>query len=433
MTASTVSGNLSRGGDSVNARAGGQALGGGLYLLIFSASQTELSDSTISGNTARGGNAGGNYTHIYTRGGHAAGGGAYHSGGILIGSQLTIHGNSAVGGAHSIPTQAGGSSGGAIFSARTNLSLRHTTVAGNVSANVPGFGRAGGIDRLGGTITLTHAIVADNMATTRPDIGEPITATFSLIETPAGVAVTGSNNKTGVDPLLGPLADNGGPTLTRPLLAGSPALNAGDPTAVAGGGGVPLNDQRRAPFGRVFDGRIDIGAVEVRPIPVADFEFDLDVDGGDFLAWQRGFGVAPPNGTKALGDADGDLDVDGGDFAAWKSQFGAAPSAASLVARLNAAPSYPSMTEAALTATSSSQPASSRVRQQRVQAPPPLEARLASTDERWRAVDIAFDALGSRLSSGRRAVGYALASGEEPNSVEVLDDAGTLYGRGMMS
>ena len=44
-----------------------------------------------------------------------------------------------------------------------------------------------------------------------------------------------------VDPLLGPLADNGGPTLTHALLPGSPAINAGDPTAVAGVGGVPVH------------------------------------------------------------------------------------------------------------------------------------------------------------------------------------------------
>jgi len=34
-----------------------------------------------------------------------------------------------------------------------------------------------------------------------------------------------------IDPLLGSLADNGGPTLTHALLAGSPAINAGDPAA----------------------------------------------------------------------------------------------------------------------------------------------------------------------------------------------------------
>jgi hypothetical protein len=65
-----------------------------------------------------------------------------------------------------------------------------------------------------------------------------------------------------IDPLLGPLADNGGPTLTHSLLAGSPAINAGDLNAKPGIGGVPVYDQRGEPFARVFNGRIDIGAFE---------------------------------------------------------------------------------------------------------------------------------------------------------------------------
>ena len=39
----------------------------------------------------------------------------------------------------------------------------------------------------------------------------------------------GTGNLVGVDPELGPLADNGGPTDTMALLAGSPAINAGNP------------------------------------------------------------------------------------------------------------------------------------------------------------------------------------------------------------
>ena len=58
-------------------------------------------------------------------------------------------------------------------------------------------------------------------------------------------------------PGLGPLADNGGPTLTHALLAGSPALNAGDP-AIAH---PPATDQRGD--ARIAQGRIDIGAVEM--------------------------------------------------------------------------------------------------------------------------------------------------------------------------
>jgi hypothetical protein len=52
----------------------------------------------------------------------------------------------------------------------------------------------------------------------------------------------------------------------------------------------------------------------------ADFDSDGDVDGADFLTWQRGLGTAAA--TKAQGDADGDADVDGADLGLWKSQFG---------------------------------------------------------------------------------------------------------------
>ena len=61
------------------------------------------------------------------------------------------------------------------------------------------------------------------------------------------------------------------------------------------------------------------------PTENADFDGDGDVDGQDFLAWQRGFGGAP---TLANGNANGDGAVDGADLAIWKNQFGAASTAA---------------------------------------------------------------------------------------------------------
>jgi hypothetical protein len=63
-----------------------------------------------------------------------------------------------------------------------------------------------------------------------------------------------------IDPLLGPLQDNGGPTQTMALLVGSPAIGAGDPT------NAPPTDQRGA--SRIFNGTIDIGAYEVQAAPL---------------------------------------------------------------------------------------------------------------------------------------------------------------------
>jgi hypothetical protein len=68
----------------------------------------------------------------------------------------------------------------------------------------------------------------------------------------------------------------------------------------------------------------------------ADFDGDGDIDGADFLAWQRGLGTTG-TATPQQGDSDGDMDVDGADLANWRSQFGpvggaaAVPEPASLV------------------------------------------------------------------------------------------------------
>jgi hypothetical protein len=61
-----------------------------------------------------------------------------------------------------------------------------------------------------------------------------------------------------VDPKLGPLQDNGGPTQTHALLEGSPAIDAGDNTD------APEFDQRGEGFPRIdpVTGIIDIGAFE---------------------------------------------------------------------------------------------------------------------------------------------------------------------------
>ena len=95
-----------------------------------------------------------------------------------------------------------------------------------------------------------------------------------IVEAPVGSPDANGNLIGGpvhgvIDPLLGPLADNGGfelpdgsHILTHALLPGSPAINAGDLSAVAGMNGVSEFDQRGEPFGRIVGGRIDIGAFE---------------------------------------------------------------------------------------------------------------------------------------------------------------------------
>ena len=73
----------------------------------------------------------------------------------------------------------------------------------------------------------------------------------------AAATSNGPGDQINTDPLLGPLQDNGGPTVTHALLPGSPAIDAGDPNFTP----PPFYDQRGCPFLRVFNGRVDVGSI----------------------------------------------------------------------------------------------------------------------------------------------------------------------------
>jgi hypothetical protein len=81
---------------------------------------------------------------------------------------------------------------------------------------------------------------------------------YNLSNDDGGGYLTGLGDQINTDPLLGPLQDNGGTTLTHALLPGSPAINAGDPNFTP----PPGQDQRGYP--RVVNGRIDSGSFEVQ-------------------------------------------------------------------------------------------------------------------------------------------------------------------------
>ena len=93
------------------------------------------------------------------------------------------------------------------------------------------------------------------------------------------------------------------------------------------------NDQRGATFNRVVGSAIDIGAYEAQITPSADFDNDGDVDGADFLSWQRGFGT--PNAQRNDGNSDDDTDTDASDLAAWTTAFGSLNEAPLLVATID--------------------------------------------------------------------------------------------------
>jgi len=175
------------------------------------------------------------------------------------------------------------------------------------------------------TLTIANSIVAGNTALGSgpdllPDPNGTLNVNYSLIGNAGDSGITagtGTDNILNQSAQLGPLQNNGGPTETHALLPGSPAIDAGDPSIVFN----PAEfDQRGAPFVRVVAGQIDIGAYEMPAVNSADFDNDNDIDGADFLAWQRGFGTA--SASPADGDANNDNNVDGDDLSIWETQFG---------------------------------------------------------------------------------------------------------------
>lgn len=213
--------------------AGGE--GGGLFASL--AAGLTLRDSTISGNSST-----------------SSGGGAafYFSGGSIENS--TIAGNSGAG------------PGGGVALLAANVSFEHVTVAGNTGST------GGGIyDRQVGGVLIANSIVANNNSAVDPDLANDADGVFvvsySLIRTPGGSAVVDNGGSLfNQDPLLGPLQNNGGPTLTEKPALGSPVVNAGDPAFTP----PPAADQRGLP--RISGARTDMGSVELQ---VGTLQFSL--------------------------------------------------------------------------------------------------------------------------------------------------------------
>ncbi len=135
-----------------------------------------------------------------------------------------------------------------------------------------------------GGASVSNTIIAGNAGAAGPDVsGSFISQGYNLVGNVGVVSgFTAAGDKAGtsaapINPRLGPLADNGGPTLTHALLAGSPALDAGDNALALNFNSAPLTtDQRGAGFPRVADAAdadaaqtVDIGAFEAHP-PVED-------------------------------------------------------------------------------------------------------------------------------------------------------------------
>jgi CSLREA domain-containing protein len=211
--------------------------------------QASVSNVTISDNTALGG------------------GGGVEVEGSADFTNVTISGNSA--------EEDGG--GLAAFNlVLPGLTLNNVTIAGNTAdSDDDDTGNGGGLYTDSSPVTVANTIIAGNTdatsspGTISPDCDDDGTVTsmgYNLLQnTAGGCDFTATGDKTGVDPLLGPLA--GSPLPTRALASGSPAVDAGNPAAP--GSGFPAcaaTDERGVP--RPQRSACDIGAFELEgPAP----------------------------------------------------------------------------------------------------------------------------------------------------------------------
>ena len=227
----------------------------------LSASVTII-DSTISGN----------FTDNSV-GGFGEGGGIYTDGAKLPGNLTVI--NSTISGNFA------SFNGGGIASGFSGLSILNSTISGN-SIGDPDKGTAGGIGArsvtlLNSTVTGNSAAICGGVCGGTVEIGNTIlnanasgnidgTVTshgYNISSDDGGGHLNGPGDQINTDPLLGPLRNHGGPTLTHVPLRGSPAIDAGNPSFAP----PPDHDQRGACFLRVFGPRIDVGSVETQPRP----------------------------------------------------------------------------------------------------------------------------------------------------------------------
>jgi hypothetical protein len=191
-------------------------------------------------------------------------------------------------------TTIGGGGTGAVCAIAGTTTIRNSTIVNNSSAGSGVYGGGGVFVYINATANLGNTIVAGNSTLGfGPDLARfDATAAFTtaggnLIGTNAGNAAapnttafpTGNPNAnadkvgtdaTPIDPMVGPLMNNGGTTPTRALLAGSPAIDAGINANAAG-----LIFDQRIGFSRFADGNadtivtVDIGAFEFGLAPTA--------------------------------------------------------------------------------------------------------------------------------------------------------------------
>jgi len=262
---SSFLGNTALGGTDGTSFYGVRTSGSGNGGAIYNGGTLTLLSSTVASNTAAGG-TGTPYSGTYPgTGGQAFGGGIYNSGVSFI-TNLTCYGNVSAGGnggASTLvfvsPGVAGSGFGGGIYNDGGSILLTHGTVAANSAiagvGSPSGIGLGGGVFSTNNSVILRSSIVA--YSTSGTNCVGTVTDGGSNISSDSSRSFASSGSLTNTDPVLGPLSDYGGPTLTMPLLAGSPAIDS------AAGTSCPPTDQRGRT--RPFGAQCDIGAFESSP------------------------------------------------------------------------------------------------------------------------------------------------------------------------
>ncbi|MGH2963312.1 MAG: choice-of-anchor Q domain-containing protein [Solirubrobacterales bacterium] len=235
IAATTISGNTSSAGSDAGAQGGG----------LFNATDatTTVERSTISGNS------------LFLS--ETAAGGAILNQGTLSVVNSTLTGNLAQASFLAF--------GGAVRADTGSATLSHATIASNTVSS--SGGKAISVDNPA-SLTARGTIVSEGSAGACAGDGVVTSAGYNIERTAPGpqACFTAATDLQNTDPVLGPLATNGGPTQTLALTAGSPAIdfvpNAA-PHCTGATGTAPLTtDQRGLP--RPSGSRCDAGAFEVQ-------------------------------------------------------------------------------------------------------------------------------------------------------------------------
>jgi len=259
LTNCTLEQNSAAGGLSYPA---GKGLGGGLAAV----GSVTINSSTFNGNLAQGGSVSGAGAND-SPGAEGLGGGLYALTGAVAITNSTFALNRAAGGAGTPPSPGQAApyawgSGGAVALASNTAAILNVTIALNTavppsvsSSNTPAL--AGGVAIFDSATTLWNSIVASNAPA---NFSGAILDGGCNFSSDASSVFTATNSVINVDPMLGSLTTNGGPTLTMALLPLSPARDV----VLAN---YPPVDQRGVP--RPQGPAADSGAFEYVPtLPV---------------------------------------------------------------------------------------------------------------------------------------------------------------------